>query len=242
VLCALPGSVAAERSILVSVAISLEPALSELAALFERSHQGTELLLNAGGSGVLSQQARRGAPVDLFVSASPVELDRLEAEGLLSPSERRIVASNRLVIVVPRGTTPPARVEELIDRRFDRIAVGNPATAPVGRYTRQALDALGLWDSLAPRLVQGENARQVLDYVSRGEASAGLLYRTDADLLPDRVELGPELPAGSHQPIRYEAAVLNDAEQARLAGEFLDLLVSETGLQVLRSHGFADPR
>lgn len=234
----LAGPVRAEGRLLVSAAVSLKPALAEVARVWSRSRPGVELELNAGGSAILLQQIRRGAPVDLFLSASPVEIDRLEQDGLLLPGARRVIASNELVLVVPHGGALPESVEDLREPRWRRIAIGNPRTAPVGRYARDALARADLWEPLQPRLVLGENARQVLDYVARGEVAVGLVYRTDAILLPDRVHGGPPLPPGPGGPVRYEAAVPRDAPNPRLALELLELLVSDRGRRILRGHGF----
>jgi len=234
-------SVATAQTLRVSVAISLRPAFAELAERFAQAHPGIEVRLNAGASGVLLQQVRRGAPADLYVSASPDEIDRLEREGLVRPSTRRTLASNRLIVVVPSGAEPPRRPTELGEPRFDRIAVGNPRTAPVGRYAEAALRSLGLAEALAPRLVFGENARQVLEYVRRGDVSAGLVYRSDASLFPHDVQPGPELPAGSHPPIVYETVVPAGAAEPDPALAFVDFVLSDPGREVLRRHGFGDP-
>ncbi len=67
------------------------------------------------------------------------------------------------------------------------MAVGNPATVPAGRYTKEALVKAGLWDTLSPKFILAESVRQVLDYVSRGEVDAGLVYSTDAAIAKGKV-------------------------------------------------------
>jgi len=227
-----------EHVLWVSTAISLRPAIAEGQALFEADNPGIELLINSAGSGVLLQQVRRGAPVDLFVSASPWEIDRLEAANLIVPGSRATLATNRLVVVVPAGSPVPRSAEELAGPGFDRIALGNPKTAPVGRYAREALSTLGLWPVLRDRVVLGENARQVLEYTARGEVSAAVLYHTDVRLAGDRVSLGPEISPGTHSPIIYQACVLRDARHPSSARRFIDLMLSDTGKRILERHGF----
>jgi molybdate transport system substrate-binding protein len=236
---AAPGPVAAERELLVSVAGNLSPAVSELAARFRDDHPETKLSLNSGASGILLQQALRGAPVDLLISASTEELDRLEREGLLQPNGRAPIAANRLVVLLRPDAPRITRADDLVLPAFDRIAMGNPGTAPVGRYAAEALAWLGLERVLAPRLVRAESARQVVEYVARGEVPAGLAYRSDLRLARGRVHLGPELPPESHTPIRYEAGLLAGASPA--AAEFLELLLSDEGVRTLRQHGFRPP-
>ena len=218
--------------------MSLLPAMQDAAELFEERNPGTEVLLNGGASGLLLQQTLRGAPTDLFVSASPVELDRLADEGRIADGSRRTIATNRIVILVAEGSSPPDDPHDLLDPEYSRIAMGNPATAPVGRYARRGLELLELYGRLEPRLVLAENARQVLEYVARGEVAAGLLYRSDASILPDRVVLGPELPGDPRSPILYQAALLVGEGEADAARDFLDLIVSPDGLAILERHGF----
>ena len=237
-----PGYAEEPSTVWVSCAMSLKPAVAQVSELFEEDHPGVHVQINAGGSGLLVQQARRGAPVDLFVSASPVEMDRLEREGLLREGSRRPISANRLVLVAPPDQQVPASLAELGQGRFDRIALGNPNTAPVGRYAMQALESHGLARELRNRLVFGENARQVCEYVARGEAAAGLVYRTDARLLGSRLTLGPEIPGDSHEPIRYEAAVMQESQAADLARQLLDALTSAEARAILKRHGFTEAR
>jgi molybdate transport system substrate-binding protein len=151
------------------------------------------------------------------------------------------VASNRLVVLTPSDQQPPSTVTELAEVSFDRVAVANPKTAPVGRYTRQSLVALDLEPALRERLVLAESARQILDYVERGEVAAGISYRTDAMLFRDRLNVGPMIPADSHDRIVYQAAVLADSPHAESARRFLDVLRSDSGRAVLERHGFLPP-
>ena len=229
------------RELVVSVAVSLHPAVQEIAASYRAEFPDIDVVLGTGASGVLLQQVLRGAPADVFLSASPLELDRLDREGLLAGGTRRNVASNRLVVLLPPGAATPRSLDELTLEGFGLIAVGNPATAPVGRYTRQALVALELAEHLDDRLVPGESARQIVTWVQRGEVAAGLSYRTDAILFGDRVQLGPELPAESHSPIIYQAAVLSGSDEPEAARRFVELLLSPPGRRVLEHHGFLPP-
>jgi molybdate transport system substrate-binding protein len=222
------------------VAVSLRPAVAEAAAAFGVA-SGLELRINAGGSGVLLQQIRRGAPADLLLSASSEEIDRLVEDGLADPGTRRAIASNRLVVVVPAGARLPAAVEDLASPEYALVAVASPRTAPLGRYTAQSLHALGLDEALGPRLVFAEHARQVLDYVARGEVDAGVVYVTDALSPAGRVTAGPEIPATAHERVAYEGVVISAAARPAEARAFLDWLGSAAGGELLRRHGFGPP-
>jgi molybdate transport system substrate-binding protein len=233
------GALAAgKRTLWVATAISLLPAMQETADLYRQRHDGVEVLFNAGASGLLCQQLLRGAPADVFVSASPVEVDRLADAGMLVADTRRSFATNSIVVLVPAGAKPPGSVKELTGSDYSRIAMGNPRSAPVGRYAKRGLEMLGLYERLEPRLVLGENARQVLEYVARGEVEAGLLYHSDARIVGPRVVVGPKLPGDPDAPIRYQSAVLDDAAESDLARQFVELLVSAEGQAILERHGF----
>jgi molybdate transport system substrate-binding protein len=238
-----PGSSvpAAEPTLHVSAAISLRPALEEAFAGYASTAPDVRVVLNSGGSGVLLQQARRGAPVDLLISASSHEIEILVDEGLTLAGTRRSIASNRLVVVVPRDGAPPAALDDLLGARFERLAVANPKTAPLGRYTRQALEGAGIWSRLTPRPVTAENARQTLDYVARSEVDAAIVYATDARLLADRLQIGPTIHPELHDPIAYEGVVLAHTRRAAQATDLLDWLASARGREPLARHGFLAP-
>lgn len=236
------AAAAGPRTVRVSCAISLRPALAEIIDSQRREHPDLRFLINAGGSGLLAQQVIRGAPVDLFVSASSVELERLQGEGLVLEGSRRVIAGNSLVIVSPAGAPLPGSLNGLSDPAFDTIAVGNPKTAPLGRYTAQTLAHHGLDDVLRERLVYGENARQVGEYVARGEAAAGLVYRSDALLLGNRVRIGPEIPTDSHDPVVYEAAAIGDSEMAPAVEALVQELASARSRAIFSRHGFTSAR
>lgn len=228
-------------TLFVAAATSLNAPMEDAAKRFETLHPGIRVVLSAAASGVLLAQIEHGAPVDLFVSASSAEMDRLEASGRIAAGSRVAVASNRLVLVVPAGAPCPASLADLAGARFGRIALGNPKTVPAGRYAAEALRAGGIARAVQDRLVFGESARQVLDYVVRGEVDVGLVYRTDAALGRGKISVGAEVPADLHSPIVYQGGVIAGAPQPGAARAFLEFLVSEEGRATLASHGFGPP-
>lgn len=234
---ALPG-VALAQQLTVSAAASLTDAFREIGAKFEASHPGVTVRLNFAASGVLLQQIRQGAPVDLFASADEQTVTRGVEAGLFDASTRRDFAANTLVLIVPAAQHPPVQsVADLANPAVRRIAIGKPSTVPVGRYTQQALDHAMLADSLAPKLVQADSVRQVLDYVSRGEAEAGFVYRTDAVLMPDRVRIAQTV--GGHDPVTYPVVVVGASREHALAQTFVDYLLSPAAQDILKRYGFS---
>lgn len=235
----LPAPALAAQELVLSVAISTREVVEELGRQFQAARPGVVLRYNLAGSGILQQQIEAGAPADLFLSAGSREMDGLEAKGLLLAGSRRIVARNRLAVVVPAGSALPlAAPGDLRGPGIGRVALGNPKTVPAGRYAEASLRALGLWEALAGRLLLGENVRQVLEYVARGEVEAGLVYATDAAARGAAVRTALLLPGESHPPIRYPAAVTAASRHPGLGGAFLDLLMSPQGQAAFARRGF----
>ena len=138
---------------------------------------------------------------------------------------------------LPAGVAP-ASVAQLRDARFVRIALGNPASVPAGRYARDALQRAGLWNDLAPRLVFGENVRQVLDYVARGEADAGFVYASDVLAANGRVQVAETVATS---PIVYPVAVVKGSANVDAARAFVAFLDTPAARAILLRHGFAAP-
>lgn len=237
-----PATGGSRDELLVSAAISLKEAFQGIGRLFT-IRTGSPVVFNFGGSGALAQQIEAGAPVDVFASAAPAEMDLLDRQGLLLPGTRRLLARNVLVVVVPADARADlARVADLVKASFRRIAIGNPRTVPAGEYAREGLHNLKVWDTLYPRLVLAENVRQALDYVIRGEVDAGIVYRTDAKAGGDRVRVAAIVPEESHHPVLYPIAVLRDSRPTKPARAFVDFVVSPEGQEVLRRAGFGPAR
>jgi molybdate transport system substrate-binding protein len=226
---------------LVAAAISLKAPLEEAAGRFADLNPGEPVTFTYGGSGLLAQQVEQGAPVDLFISASPDEIERLVVARRIDPGSCALVAGNRLVVVVPRGTEPPGELAGLAAARFERIAVGNPKTVPAGRYARETLLASGLDSVIESRLIFAENARQVVELVARGDADAGFVYATDVPLGGREIVRAFRIPGRLHSPIVYEGAVVPGSAGAARARSFLAFLSSPAGRAIFARHGFLPP-
>lgn len=236
VLLALP---ARAEELLVSAAASLTSAFREVGAAFAEARPGTGVVFNFAASGPLLQQVQNGAPVDVFASADQETLDRGEAKGLFLSATRRDFASNRLVLIRPASAAGVQAVADLRQPAARRIAVGNPASVPAGRYTREALQAEHLWQALEPKLILADSVRQVLDYVARGEVDAGFVYATDAALARDKVRIAAEL--ATVKPVRYPIAVVAASRHRGLAEDFAAFVAGPAGQAILARHGFGRP-
>lgn len=225
--------------LLVSAATSLTDALETVRDDYQQDHPDVRIRYNFAASGVLEQQIRRGAPVDVFISASLREMDALERDKLIDPATRFDVCSNKLVLIGPAGT-PLKRWEELWELRTRRIAIGNPAYVPAGHYARQTFEKLKLWSNLQKNFVYGESARQTLAYVQNGDAQAGVVFYTDAKRARG-VTIIADAPAGSHDPIVYPAAMARGAKSVDVAKDFLRYLRSPQARPAFHVAGFLPP-
>ena len=234
------GASAIAADLVVSAAASLTNAFTDIGHEFERSHQDTKVLFNFGGSGQLLQQIAKGAPVDVFASADQETMDKAEAEGLLEAGTRADFVRNALVVVVPIDSKlSVTSLNDLTKSEFRHVAVGNPDSVPVGRYSKSVLMASGQWSALEPKVVNTQNVRQSLDYAARGEVEAAFVYRTDAAILPDKVRIALDVP--TQKPILYPIAVMKGAASRTDAGEFVAFVRSVAARKILQKYGFGQP-
>jgi molybdate transport system substrate-binding protein len=226
--------------LVVSAAASLTNAFTDIGHEFESTHAGTKVLFNFAGSGQLLQQIAKGAPVDVFASADQETMDKAEAEGLVEAGTRADFVSNALVVVVPIDSKLLlTSLNDLAKSEFHHVAIGNPESVPVGRYSKSVLVASGQWSVLEPKMVNTQNVRQSLDYASRGEVEAAFVYRTDAAILPDKVRIALEVP--TQRPILYPIAVMKGSASKAGAGEFVAFVRSDAGRKILQKYGFGQP-
>ncbi|MBI5907056.1 MAG: molybdate ABC transporter substrate-binding protein [Burkholderiales bacterium] len=240
VLVAARPLLAAAQQLTVSAAASLSHAFNELAPKFEAGKPGVTLRFNFAASGALLQQVAQGAPVDVFASADQATVTRGTGQKLFDADTQRDFARNTVVLVVPAQGGPDIKsLADLGSPSVRRIAIGKTATVPVGRYTKEVLDAARLWSVLAPKFVFADSVRQVLDYVARGEADAGFVYRTDAAISGDKVKV--VLTASGHTPVSYPVVVVSESRNKALARDFIAFLSTPVAQQVLARHGFGLP-
>lgn len=224
---------ARDTPVLVSAAISLTDALTEVAAAY-RVAGGGEVRFNFAGSNVLARQIANGAPADLFISADGAQMDLVVTRGAVDHPVSLL--RNRLAIVTPagKGATVPD-IGAL--RRLRRIAVGDPAAVPVGVYARQYLERRGLWSTLEPRLLPLANARAALNAVESGGADAGIVYESDA-AASGAVDLAFVVDSADAPSIVYPAAVVRRSRNRDGAVAFLRFLQGREAAGIFRRYRF----
>lgn len=241
-LAASPGVEEKPTTIAVSAAASLTEAFTDIAKEFEAAHPGTNVELNLAGSGTLRTQIESGAPVDVFASASESDMDLLSEKGLIEESSRKDFAANTIVMVVPEknSSEPPKSLKDLTAGSIEKIAIGNPETAPIGKYTKHALEDAGIWEELEGKIILGETVKQVLTYVEAGEADAGFVFITDAESGQKNLyEIAFTVPV--NESITYPIAVVSASASKEEAQEFTDFVTGTRGQEILAEYGFKTP-
>ena len=225
----------------ISVAASLQDAMTTLQNIYQQENPNIEIIYNFGSSGSLQQQIEQGAPTDVFISASPKQMNLLEKRALLLTETRKDLLENNLVLIMPKDSKNSVRFEALSTENLDQIALGNIESVPAGEYAKQVLNSLKIYDKLTPKLVYGKNVRQVLFYVETGNVDAGIVYSTDAKI-SDQVIVTDTAPKNSHSPIIYPVAVLKDSKNTEQAKNFIDFLLSEKAQLVFQEYGFTQAK
>ena len=232
--------------VVVFAAASLKTALDDVVLGYEEA-SSDDIVVSYAGTPALARQIEQGAPADLFISANVAWMDELEAQGLLAEGTRQSLLSNRLVLVTSSdvqlagGDITSDALRPLVaaaETGSPALAMGFVEAVPAGIYGRGALEALGVWDSVASSVVETENVRAALALVARGEVPFGIVYASDA-LADKSVGVVGTFPAESHPPILYPVALLNDADEA--ARGFLNYLIQPAATRIFEANGFTRP-
>jgi molybdate transport system substrate-binding protein len=232
------GVEVARPAILIFAAASLTDALEKLGADFGKS-TGIGVKFVFAASSVLARQIEAGASADVFFSADRDWMDYLQTRKLIQAESRRDLLGNRLVLVAPAASTLSLKIAPHFELAAalgnGRLATGDPDSVPVGRYARAALITLGVWSSVADRIVRAENVRAALAFVERSEVPLGIVYRTDA-LIDKGVRIVDTFPTESHPPISYPIALTVGAKS--VAAQFADYLGKPAVGAVFVRYGF----
>lgn len=190
-------------------------------------------------SSALARQMEQGAPADIFASADEAWMDYVQQRNLIVEGTRSSLLGNTLVLVAPAGSPePPLTLGRgtLLPER-GRIATGDPAHVPAGKYAEAALRWMGQWEAVSARLARADNVRSALLLVERGEAPLGIVYGTDAAAARG-VKVVAAFPEESHAPITYPFALTRRAAENPAARGFLAFVAGPEAAETWRRHGF----
>ncbi|HBP63301.1 MAG TPA: molybdate ABC transporter substrate-binding protein [Desulfosporosinus sp.] len=222
---------------MVSAASSMKDSLTELQKSYAVKNPGVKITFVFGGSGMLQQQIEQGAPADIFISAGKTQMDVLEQKNLLVKESKVDLVGNELVLVTGKDNNKVTSLEDLTQSSVAQISIGTPESVPAGKYAQEALTNLKLWDLIKPKFVQGKDVSQVLNYVETGNVEAGFVYQSDAQM-STKVKVVTVVPASSHKPITYPAAVISTTKNKQAADDFLKYLQSSDAQKVFVTYGF----
>jgi molybdate transport system substrate-binding protein len=231
----------AQEAATVFAAASLTDALRELGTQWAARGNPAPRFSFAASS-ALARQIEQGAPADLFMSADEAWANYLQERNLLVNASRSSPLGNSLVLIAPANAARPVALARGTDLAAllgpnGRIATGDPAHVPVGRYAQAALTWMGQWDTLSPRLARTDNVRAALLLVERGEAPLGIVYSTDAAASAGVRAVGT-FPAESHEPVTYPFALTRRAEGNAQARGLLGFLVGAEAAPTWQRFGF----
>ena len=234
-------AVAQPKAPLVLAAASLQESMTAAADAWAKKGHPRPVVSFAASS-ALARQVMAGAGADLIVSADEEWMDALAAKGLIVATTRVDFLGNRLVVVAKAGNRAriPLRPAAALARTLGAgpLAMADPSGVPAGKYGKAALEKLGVWTAVAPKVVGAENVRAALALVERGAAPLGIVYATDALAAAPALRIAGIFPAASHPPILYPIARLKASTNPE--GEaFRRYLVSAEGKAIFVRYGFS---
>jgi molybdate transport system substrate-binding protein len=232
-------------TVAVAAASDLRYAMEDLVAEYETRHPDEAVQVTYGSSGNFVAQVTQGAPFDVLFSADIAYPRELEEAGLAAVGSTRTYAEGRIVVWARNDS--PLDVERLglfavLDAGVGRVAIANPRHAPYGQAAQAAMEAVGMWEAVQPRLVLGENVSQAAQFVESGAADVGVIALSLAIAAPLCLEGRHALvPRELHPPIEQGAVVLAAAADSDAAARLLDFVLGPDGRAVLDRYGFRLP-
>ena len=224
--------------ITVAAASDLTGAFEEIGREFEGSHK-TKVVFVFGSTGILTRQIENGAPMDVFAAANVGYVEYLERQDLIVPGTKAIYARGRITIWTTSDSALQIRaIGDLVSPEVRRIAIANPDHAPYGLAAQQALQSAGIWDSVKPKLVYGDNIRQTLQYAETGNVDVAIVALSLSQQSKGRWTLIPE---ESHLPINQGLAVIKSTRNEQQARAFAGFVTGPRGREILANYGFAFP-
>lgn len=222
-----------ENALQIAAAASLTDASKDLEKEFKKDHKDSNITFNYGGSGALRQQIEKGAPTDVIMSANTKDVDMLKDKDKAHDTYN--YAKNKLVLIGDKDSNYKS-VKDL--KKDDKLAVGEAKSVPAGKYAEKYLKANNLYDDVKSNLVFAKDVRQVLNYVKKGNAQLGYVYKTDLaqDQKNGESNVKEINEAKLDKPITYEAGATSDK---KLAKEWMDFLKSDKAKEILKKYEFA---
>ncbi len=226
--------------LLVYGAASIKNGLDDANAQYERGQTHGKIFVYYGGSPALAKEIENGAPADVFISADLDWMDYLAERRLIKPDTRTNLLGNKLVLIAAKESSLSLTIgpDFPLARALGggRLAMADPGSVPAGKYGKASLEALGVWASVANRIVPTRDVREAMQLVSDGDAPLGIVYQTDA-AADKRVRIVGAFPDGTHPPIVYPLAVVASSI-SKEAAPYLQYLRSPAAASAFKKQGF----
>ncbi len=223
----------------IAAAATLKDVLTEINGVYMDDNPQVTILSNFTSSGTIQVQIENGAPVDVFISGASLQMDNLENKGLIVEDTRRDLLNNKIVLIVPKDSTLDiTSFNDLASDRVNMVAFGDPGAVTAGMYGQKALEELGIWSQVQPKLVFGNDVRQVLAFVESGNVDAGVVYLTDAKI-SNQVRVVANAPDAINDQIVYPAAVIKASTNQDAARDYLDFLFTDKAAAIFEKYGFS---
>ncbi|GJF43013.1 molybdate ABC transporter substrate-binding protein [Staphylococcus argenteus] len=221
-----------KQEIQIAAAASLTDVTKKLESEFKKEHKNADIKFNYGGSGALRKQIESGAPVDVFMSANTKDVDALKDKNKAHDTYK--YAKNTLVLIGDKDSNYKS-VKDL--KGNDKLALGEVKTVPAGKYAKQYLDNNNLFKDVENKIVYAKDVKQVLNYVEKGNAKQGFVYKTDLYKQNKKIDSVKEIQdIQLKKPITYEAGATSDN---KLAKEWMEFLKSDKAKEILKEYHFA---
>jgi molybdate transport system substrate-binding protein len=220
----------------VAAAADLTKAFTEIGSAYQK-RTGVHVALTFGASGILTKQIENGAPFDLFAAANTAYIDELQKRELVLADDVHIYAVGHIGLFVRKGApAPPAAIVGLADPRYEHIAIANPKVAPYGKAAQEALEAAHVWEAVQPRLVQGENIQQTLQFAQTGNADIAVV---SASLGRAAGGQFVAIPDKLHQPLNQAIGVIKSSPNLESARKFAAFVLGKEGRAILKKYSFS---
>ncbi|HEX8137915.1 MAG TPA: molybdate ABC transporter substrate-binding protein [Pyrinomonadaceae bacterium] len=227
-----------QKKLYVAAAADLAPAFEELGRAFEQE-TGVQVVYSFGSTGTLAKQIENGAPMDLFAAANIEFIDSLASKGLIIPDTKALYARGRITIWTKADSRLKIeKLEDLAETGVGKIGIANPEHAPYGMAAREALQSVGVWETVRPRLVFGENVRQTLQYAETGNVDVSIVALSLSMQSKGKWTLIPE---ELHKPLDQVLAVIKSTTHEQQARRFAAYINGAKGRPIMRKYGFILP-
>jgi len=230
-----------QTEILVAAAASLQYVMEdEIRPAFENENPDIKVTFTFDSSGKLQTQIEEGADADVFFSAALKQMNALIDEEMIDTDSVVELLENKITLIVPKGSELGITGFEDITKA-EKIAIGDPESVPVGQYSKEAFENLGMWDEVEAKASFGTNVTEVLSWVAAGSADAGIVYLTDATTSDqfDQVEVIGYAPEGSVSKVIYPVGVVSGSTKKEAAQKFVDYLGTDAALEAFAKYGFS---